>query len=61
LAALVAAVLRRAHPAAAAGLVGVLVGGFTQDTLGDLEVARAALAWIAVLGTSGQDRGQAPP
>ncbi len=58
LAALVAAVFRRGHPAAAAGLVGVLVGGLTQDTLGDLEVARAAFTWIAVLGTSGQDRGQ---
>jgi hypothetical protein len=33
---------------AAAGLVGVAVGALTQDTLGDLEVARAAWVWIAL-------------
>jgi hypothetical protein len=34
----------------AAGLAGVLVGALTQDTLGDLEVARAAWAWVALGG-----------
>ena len=56
--ALVAAVFRHAHPAAAAGLAGVMVGALTQDTLGDLEVARATWAWVAILGTLGHSRGQ---
>lgn len=33
---------------AAAGLAGVCVGSLTQDTLGDLEVIRAALTWGAL-------------
>ena len=34
---------------AAAGLAGVCIGSLTQDTLGDLEVVRAAVTW-GVLG-----------
>lgn len=53
----VGAVLVHAHRAAAAGVVGVLVGGLTQDTLGDLEVARAAFVWLALVGTSNSASG----
>lgn len=53
--------LRRGHPGAAAGLVGVLVGGLTQNTLGDLEVARSGWVWLAILGTVGQAGGQSVP
>lgn len=59
--ALVVAVFQRGPPAAVPGLVGILVGGLTQDTLGDLEVARAAWVWLAILGTSMHGRGQAAP
>ena len=31
-----------------AALVGVIVGGMTQDTLGDLEVIRALCAWTLI-------------
>lgn len=48
--AFVVLVFRHAQPAAAAGFVGILIGGLTQDTWGDLEVIRAALAWLALLG-----------
>ena len=44
--------LGRAHVGAAAGLAGVLVGGLTQDVLGDLEVARAVWAWCALFGAT---------
>lgn len=47
------AALRHGSRGAAAGLAGVLVGALTQDTLGDLEVARAAWAWVALGGVSG--------
>lgn len=57
---LVALAFRHGHRGAAAGLVGVLVGGLTQNTLGDLEVARAAWVWLAILGTSGLAGGQPP-
>ncbi len=57
--ALVVAVFQRGPPAAVPGLVGILVGGLTQDTLGDLEVARATWVWLAILGTSMHDEGQA--
>ena len=57
--ALVVVVFTRGARGAAAGLVGVLVGGLTQDTLGDLEVARAAWVWLAILGTSVHDEGLA--
>ncbi len=50
--ALASVVWRFGHRGAAAGLAGVLVGGLTQDTVGDLEVTRAAFAWVAVLGLS---------
>lgn len=36
---------RRTSQAGRAGLAAVLVGGLTQDTLGDLEVVRAMCAW----------------
>lgn len=51
---LVGTIFRRGHRAAAAGLAGVLVGGLTQDVLGDLEVARALWVWTAVLGVAPQ-------
>lgn len=57
--ALVVVAFTRGARGAAAGLVGVLVGALTQDTLGDLEVARAAWVWLAILGTSVQDEGLA--
>lgn len=66
--ALVVVVWRFGAQAASAGLAGVLVGGLTQDTLGDLEVTRAAFVWVALLGvrapisgTSWHPGGQAPP
>lgn len=31
-----------------AALVGIVVGGLTQDTLGDLEVVRALCAWVLI-------------
>lgn len=57
--ALVVVIFARGSRGAAAGLVGVLVGALTQDTLGDLEVARAAWVWLAILGTSVHDEGLA--
>jgi hypothetical protein len=39
----------------AAGLAAVLVGAWTQDVLGDLEVARAAWAWVALEGLRAVD------
>ncbi|MDP2312814.1 MAG: hypothetical protein Q8P41_07905 [Pseudomonadota bacterium] len=42
--------LRHGAIGPAAGLAGVLVGAMTQDVLGDLEVARAAWAWLALFG-----------
>ncbi len=42
--------LRHGEVGPAAGLAGVLVGALTQDVLGDLEVARAAWAWLALYG-----------
>ncbi len=42
---LLAVLWRRADRAGRAALAAILVGGLTQDTLGDLEVARALLAW----------------
>lgn len=42
--------LRHGALGPAAGLAGVLVGALTQDVLGDLEVARAAWAWLALYG-----------
>jgi len=44
----VAALFEGFGAGAAAGLAGVCVGGLTQDTLGDLEVIRAALTWGAL-------------
>lgn len=49
---LVATLFGAATPGAAAGLVGVLVGGLTQDTFGDLEVVRAAWIWVMIEGTA---------
>ena len=46
---LLVALWKRADQAGRAGLAAVLVGGLTQDTLGDLEVCRAVCAW-ALLG-----------
>jgi hypothetical protein len=60
MAGLVGAGLLRGHPGPAAGLVGILVGGLTQNTLGDLEVARSSWVWLAILGTVGHDGGQSP-
>jgi hypothetical protein len=48
-AAMLASMLLYAPAPAAAGLAGVLIGGMTQDVLGDLEVARAAWVWVALL------------
>jgi hypothetical protein len=45
--------LRRGAVGPAAGLAGVLVGSLSQDVFGDLEVARAAWAWLALSGTFG--------
>ena len=45
---LVATGIHKGERGAAAGLAGVLVGGLTQDVLGDLEVARATWTWLAV-------------
>jgi len=36
---------RQSHGPGRAALVGILVGGLTQDTLGDLEVIRGLCAW----------------
>lgn len=58
MAVLVLAAMKHGHPAARAGLAGVLVGGLTQNTLGDLEVARAVWVWLAILGTVGHAGGQ---
>lgn len=44
--------LIRGHPAGGAGLAGVALGALTQDTFGDLEVARAAWVWLAMAGTA---------
>lgn len=58
---LVLEIWRRGGRAGQAALAGLLVGGLTQDTLGDLEVIRAACAWAllpALLGTAGADRGR---
>jgi hypothetical protein len=60
LALLLVVAVRRGHPGAAAGCVGVVGGGLTQHTVGDLEVARAAWVWLAILGTSGQVDGRIP-
>lgn len=49
---LVATALLRADRAGAAALVGVTLGALTQDTLGDLEVARSAWTWLALAGTA---------
>lgn len=49
--ALVAALVRGAPRAGAAGVAGVALGALTQDTFGDLEVARAAWVWVALAGT----------
>lgn len=57
--ALVVVIFAKGARGAAAGLVGVLVGALTQDTLGDLEVARAAWIWLAILGTAVHDEGLA--
>lgn len=53
-------VLRRAALGPAAGLAGVLVGGLSQDVLGDLEVARATWAWAALFGAAALAPGAAP-
>jgi hypothetical protein len=45
---LVFAALRAPSRVGAAGLAAVLVGGWTQDVLGDLEVARAVWTWLAL-------------
>lgn len=39
---------QRADTGGRAALVGVLIGGMTQDTLGDLEVIRALCAWTLI-------------
>lgn len=52
LAGLVTAGLVRGERAGAAGLAGVALGALTQDTFGDLEVARAAWVWLALAGTA---------
>lgn len=45
---LVAALFESFGAGAAAGLAGVCVGAFTQDTFGDLEVIRAVTVWGAL-------------
>jgi hypothetical protein len=57
---LVVSLLRHGERGAAAGLAGLCVGALSQDTFGDLEVARAGLAWIAIAGTSFAERGRDP-
>lgn len=52
IAVVLATIFQFGHRAAAAGLAGVLVGGLTQDVLGDLEVARAVWVWTALLAMS---------
>jgi hypothetical protein len=54
-AALIGAALGNADRGAAAGLAGVVVGAMTQDVFGDLEVARAAWAWIALTAVGNRD------
>ena len=44
--------LSRAALGPAAGVAGVLVGGLTQDVLGELEVARAMWMWVALGGVA---------
>jgi len=53
--------LRHGAIGPAAGLAGVLVGALTQDVLGDLEVARAAWAWLALYGGTRSISGNPPP
>ncbi len=48
---------RRADTGGRAALVGVIIGGLTQDTLGDLEVIRALCAWVLI--TTQPDGGEA--
>lgn len=52
IAVLLATIFQVGGRAAAAGLAGVLVGGLTQDVLGDLEVARAVWVWTALCGVA---------
>lgn len=47
--ALVVVACTRGARGAAAGIAGVAVGALTQDVFGDLEVARACWAWLALL------------
>lgn len=65
---LLVALWRRADSGGRAGIAAVVVGGLTQDTLGDLEVSRALCAWVLVcepLGlstvTPGDDKQQVAP
>jgi hypothetical protein len=53
--------LRHGALGPAAGLAGVLVGALTQDVLGDLEVARAAWAWLALYGGQALTREKGEP
>ncbi len=59
---LIVQVLRSTSRSAAFGIAGVLIGGWTQDVLGDLEVARAAWAWgalgIVIAGRGVVDRDE---
>jgi hypothetical protein len=60
-----ATALTAAPRAAVAGLVGITVGALTQDTFGDLEVARAAWVWLALCapeppGRVGDASGEVP-
>ncbi len=50
---LLIALWRRTGAAGRAALAGLLVGGLTQDTLGDLEVVRALTAWLLILPATG--------
>lgn len=56
------ALWQRTDRAGRAGIAAIVVGGLTQDTLGDLEVTRALCAW-AILGfvPASDDLGSAPP
>ncbi|MFT4977326.1 MAG: hypothetical protein ACI8S6_003231 [Myxococcota bacterium] len=58
---LLSALWKRATPGGRAGIAAVVVGGLTQDTLGDLEVCRSVCAWallcepVALCGVGRED------
>jgi hypothetical protein len=56
---LLVALWRRSHRAGRAAIAAVVVGGLTQDTVGDLEVLRSLCAWalLPVFGEPGDAAG----